>query len=78
MSTTENASSSFEENFKKLESLSEELQKNSVSIDQLVPKMKEAVQAIKVCKTVLKKTSSQLVEIEKEFSDLQKEDSSED
>ena len=60
----------FEENFKKLEVLSQELQENKVSIDQLVPRMKEALQAIKVCKDVLKETKLQLKEINQEFSDL--------
>ena len=62
--------SAFEENFKKLERLSQELQDNKVSIDDLVPKMKEALSAIKVCKEVLKETKSQLKEISAEFADL--------
>ena len=57
----------FEANFKKLERLSQELQENKISIDELVPKMKEAVQAIKICKEVLKETKSQLQEITSEF-----------
>ena len=60
----------FEENFKKLETLSQELQENKVSIDELVPRMKDALGAIKVCKDVLKETKSQLTEINKEFADL--------
>ena len=51
---------SFEENFNKLEVLSQELQENNVSIDELVPRMKEALDAIKVCKSVLKETNSKL------------------
>ena len=61
---------SFEENFKKLETLSQELQDNKVSIDQLVPRMKEALTAIKICKEVLKETKSQLKEINQEFTTL--------
>ena len=61
---------SFEENFKKLELLSQELQDNKVPIDKLVPRMKEAVSAIAVCKKVLQETKSQLDEIGKEFEDL--------
>jgi exodeoxyribonuclease VII small subunit len=57
----------FEENFKKLEKLSQELQENRISIDELVPKMKEAVAAIKVCKEVLRETKAQLKEISAEF-----------
>ena len=47
---------SFEANFKKLEELSQELQDNKVSIDELIPRMKEALSAIKICKDVLKET----------------------
>ena len=61
----------FETNFKKLEVLSQELQENKISVDQLVPRMKEALSAIKVCKDVLKETKSQLNEISKEFSELE-------
>lgn len=61
---------SFEANFRKLEQLSQELQENKVSIDQLVPRMKEAVEAIKVCKEVLKETKVQLKEINQEFAEL--------
>lgn len=60
----------FEEHFKKLETLSSELQENKVSIDQLVPRMKEALASIKVCKDVLKETRSQLKQISAEFEEL--------
>lgn len=64
-------SQQFEDNFKKLEKLSQELQENKISVDELVPRMKEALSAIKVCKDVLKETKSQLSEISKEFSELE-------
>lgn len=64
----------FEENYKKLEILSQQLQKNEVSIDELVPRMKEALDSIKVCKDVLKETKSQLEEIDKEFSEISSTD----
>lgn len=63
---------SFEVNFKKLEKLSAELQENKISIDELVPKMKEALGAIKVCKEVLKETKIKLKEISSEFAELSK------
>lgn len=62
----------FEENFKKLEKLSHELQENKITIDELVPKMKEALGSIKICKEVLKETKVQLKEISSEFSELTK------
>jgi exodeoxyribonuclease VII small subunit len=68
-----NESNTFEENFKKIEQLSEDLQGNKVSIDQLVPKMKEALSSLKICKEILKETKSQLKEISAEFSELETE-----
>ena len=61
---------SFEEKFHFLESLAKSLQEGNVSVDQLVPKMKEATEAIKACKMVLKETKAELIEIEKEFNEL--------
>ena len=66
---TKEEKQNFETNFKKLESLSQELQANKISIDQLVPRMKEALGAVKVCKDVLKQTKSQLNELSAEFED---------
>lgn len=60
----------FEENFKKLELLSSELQQNKISIDELIPRMKEALSAIKVCKQVLKETKSQLEQMNAEFGEV--------
>ena len=61
---------SFEHHFSKLESLSNALQANKVSIDELIPSMKEALKSIKVCKSVLKNTQSQLSDISAEFAEL--------
>lgn len=60
----------FEDNFKILETLSKELQDGKVSVDELVPKMKQASEAVKVCKEILKVTKIQLKEIEGEFQGL--------
>jgi exodeoxyribonuclease VII small subunit len=60
----------FEENYKRLETLAQELQENKIPIDALVPRMKEALQAIKVCKEVLKETKAQLKELSTEFNEL--------
>lgn len=62
---------SFEENFQKLQTFSKELQENSVTIDALIPRMKDALSAVKVCKGVLEKTNSQLVELSAEFKSLE-------
>ena len=61
---------SFQSNFEKLEKLSDRLKDNQISIDELVPQMKEALQSIKVCKEVLKKTELQLEEINSEFEEI--------
>ena len=66
------AKSNFEDNFKKLEKLSAELSDGKISIDDLVPKMKEAVESIKICKEVLRETRSQLQQISQEFVELEK------
>lgn len=60
----------FEENFKKLELFAQELQDNKVSLDELIPRMKQALSAIKICKEVLKETKSQLTEINAEFVEV--------
>lgn len=64
----------FEQNFKKLETLARELQDNKVTIDELVPKMKEALSSFKICKDVLKATRSQLTQLSAEFVELEKAD----
>ena len=64
----------FEEHFNKLEKFSEELQNNQLSIDELVPRMKDALESVKICKEVLKETKSQLQEIQGEFQQLQKDE----
>ena len=58
---------SFEENFKILESLAQALQDNKISIDELIPRMKQALEAVKICKDVLKETKHHLKEISSEL-----------
>lgn len=66
----EGENESFEEHYRKLEGLSNDLQQQKVTIDELIPRMKEALQSIRVCKGVLAKTKSQLVQIQAEFEEL--------
>ncbi|MDR2337065.1 MAG: exodeoxyribonuclease VII small subunit [Deltaproteobacteria bacterium] len=66
----ENIEKSFEANFKKLEQLSKELQEDNISIDELVPRMKEALTSIKICKEVLQETKVKLTEVSNEFKEL--------
>lgn len=58
----------FERSYKVLEKLAQELQSNSVTVDELVPRMKEAAEAISICKEILKETDSQLKRISAQFS----------
>ena len=71
--TLKNKEQSFEKSFETLEKLSGELQSNQISVDELVPRMKEAAEAISVCKDVLKETDSQLKKISTQFSQKEKE-----
>ena len=66
---------SFEENFRKLEKLSQELQENCITVDELVPRMKEALIAIKVCKDDLKETKTKLTEVTTEFKEIEESQS---
>jgi exodeoxyribonuclease VII small subunit len=66
----ENKEKNFEANFKKLEQLSKELQEDGISIDDLIPRMKEALTSIKICKEVLQETKIQLTEVSNEFKEL--------
>lgn len=61
----------FEENFRKIELLSNDLQENRVGLDELVPRMKDALAAMKVCREVLQETKTQLQEMGNEFKALQ-------
>jgi exodeoxyribonuclease VII small subunit len=74
----DNISKQFEEKFKFLEDLTKELGEGSISVDQLVPKMKQATEAIKICKSVLKETKIELQQVEKEFEELISDTKSED
>ena len=64
---------SFETHFRKLETLSGELQQNKVTIDELVPRIQEALTSLRVCKDVLAKTKAQLNQVTEEFAELEKE-----
>ena len=67
-------SASFEAHFKKLATLSEELQQNKISIDELVPRIQEALSSLKICKDVLKKTKFELNQVSEEFADLERDE----
>lgn len=70
MADEKTTSKSFEANYRKLEQLSQQLQNNQVSVDELVPRMKEALSAIRICKEVLKETKVQLQQIGAEFEEV--------
>jgi len=62
---------SFEANYRKLLGLSEELQQNKIGIDELVPRIQQALTSLKVCKDVLQKTKAQLNQVTTEFAELE-------
>ena len=70
MASEKSEAESFEANFRKLEALSQALQENRLSIDELVPRMKEALLSVRVCKKVLADTQVQLTELSQEFEEL--------
>lgn len=76
--TKKTESKTFEENYKTLERLAEELQENQISVDELVPRVQTALAAFKVCRGVLKETESKLSEITAEFATLAQESKSDD
>ena len=68
----------FEENFSLLDSIAKELQGGNVSVDELVPKMKEAAKSMKICKDILQVTKIQIKEIENEIQSVIEDEKLED
>ncbi len=59
---------SYEEATKELEQLVEQLENESISIDELAPKLERAAALIKYCREKLKTTESKVEAILKEIS----------
>ncbi|MEN8223337.1 MAG: exodeoxyribonuclease VII small subunit [Acidobacteriota bacterium] len=65
-----NKSESYEKNFKILEGVAESLNKDEISIDDLVVKTKEALTAAKNCINILNYQKGEFKKLENEFSRL--------
>jgi len=63
-------SKTYEENFAVLERITESLNKDEISIDDLVIKTKEALAAARTCMDILKKQRGEFQKLEKEFAEL--------
>ena len=65
-----NKSESYEKNFKILEGVADSLNKDEISIDDLVKKTKEALTAAKNCIHILNYQKGEFKKLENEFSKL--------
>ena len=65
-----NKSESYEKNFKVLEGVADSLNKDEISIDDLVVKTKEALNAAKNCINILNFQKGEFKKLENEFSKL--------
>ena len=65
-----NKSESYEKNFKILEGVADSLNKDEISIDDLVVKTKEALTAAKNCINILNFQKGEFKKLENEFSKL--------
>lgn len=60
----------YEENFNILERITESLNKDEISIDDLVEKTREALNAARTCMDILNKQKGEFTRLEAEFSQL--------
>lgn len=65
-----NKSDSYEKNFKILENVADSLNKDEISIDDLVEKTKEALTAAKNCINILNYQKGEFKKLENEFASL--------
>lgn len=65
-----NKSKKYEENYAILERITESLNKDEISIDELVEKTREALNAARICMEILKNQKGEFKKLEKEFSEL--------
>ena len=60
----------YEENFNTLENITEQLNRDEISVDDLVIKTKEALNSAKTCLNILNEQRGEFTKLEKEFTDL--------
>jgi exodeoxyribonuclease VII small subunit len=60
----------FETNFRKLEQIAGDLEKETVSIDELIPRAQEGAEAARNCLEVLARSEAALVEIDRVYAQI--------
>ncbi len=60
----------YEENYRRLEEITDSLNRDEIGIDDLVEKTKEALQAARVCMDILNRQKGEFEALEKEFDQL--------
>lgn len=75
MDKKKNEKNNYEENFSILENITEQLNRDEINVDDLVVKTKEALKSAKTCLNILNEQRGEFIKLEKEFSQLLKDDS---
>lgn len=60
----------YEENFLRLEAITESLNRDEIGIDDLVEKTREALGAARICMDILSQQKGEFEKLEKEFDQL--------
>ncbi len=60
----------YEESYRRLEEITESLNRDEIGIDDLVEKTKEALAAARVCMEILKRQKGEFETLEREFKQL--------
>jgi len=60
----------YEESYRRLEEITESLNRDEIGIDDLVAKTREALDAARVCMDILKRQQGEFSTLEKEFNQL--------
>jgi len=70
MDDKKNEKANYEENFNILENITEQLNRDEISVDDLVSKTKEALKSAKLCLNILNEQRGEFIKLEKEFEVL--------
>ncbi len=70
MENKKNEKKNYEQNFNVLENITEQLNRDEITVDDLVVKTKEALTSAKTCLNILNEQRGEFKKLEKEFSEL--------
>jgi exodeoxyribonuclease VII small subunit len=70
MDDKKNEKANYENNFNILEDITEQLNRDEISVDDLVSKTKEALKSAKLCLDILNEQRGEFTKLEKEFATL--------